>query len=235
MVEIDNILDVEKFLDGIDAVIFDLDDTLYSEKEYVRSGYREIAKLISEVTEEELWKAFLNKEPAIDVVLERHGLMNRKEEALHAYRHQQPYIHLYNGVNEIELIVIDIQSWCHNVLSIFFGRGYHFMEYANVIASATINYSGNHSTLFDILARYGLLGIGLYVGILHNVRKKLMSSCVSERARVFLVVIWVFILVNMVLNDIGFNHIIFLLLIMTDYLLTKENYASEPKVKEAIA
>lgn len=101
MVEIDNILDVEKFLDGIDAVIFDLDDTLYSEKEYVRSGYREIAKLISEVTEEELWKAFLNKEPAIDVVLERHGLMNRKEEALHAYRHQQPYIHLYNGVNEM--------------------------------------------------------------------------------------------------------------------------------------
>ncbi len=101
MVEIDNILDVEQFLDGIDAVIFDLDDTLYSEKEYVRSGYREIAKLISEVTEEELWKAFLNKEPAIDVVLERHGLMNRKEEALHAYRHQQPYIHLYNGVNEM--------------------------------------------------------------------------------------------------------------------------------------
>ena len=33
MIEIDNILDIEKYIDGLDAVIFDLDDTLYSEKD----------------------------------------------------------------------------------------------------------------------------------------------------------------------------------------------------------
>lgn len=44
MVEIDNIIDVKKDINNVDAVIFDLDDTLYSEKEYVRSGYQKIAE-----------------------------------------------------------------------------------------------------------------------------------------------------------------------------------------------
>ena len=101
MVEIDNILDVTKHLEGIDVVIFDLDDTLYSEKEYVRSGYRQIATIIPGITEEELWTAFQNNEPAIDVILERHGLLNRKAEALRAYRFHIPDIHLYEGVREM--------------------------------------------------------------------------------------------------------------------------------------
>ena len=40
MLTITNILEVEQHLDGIVGVIFDLDDTLYSEKQYVRSGYK---------------------------------------------------------------------------------------------------------------------------------------------------------------------------------------------------
>ena len=32
----------------IKAVVFDLDDTLISEKEYIKSGYRHIAEIISE-------------------------------------------------------------------------------------------------------------------------------------------------------------------------------------------
>ena len=40
MLEISDILEVRKHIEGLKAVIFDLDDTLYSEKEYVRSGYR---------------------------------------------------------------------------------------------------------------------------------------------------------------------------------------------------
>lgn len=100
MVEIDNILDVEKYISGLDAVIFDLDDTLYSEKEYVRSGYRLIAECFS-VPKEELWEAFLRKEPAIDVVMERHGLEAHKKEAVELYRNQDPDIHLYPGVKEM--------------------------------------------------------------------------------------------------------------------------------------
>lgn len=100
MVEIENILDVEKHIEGLDAVIFDLDDTLYSEKEYVRSGYRLIAEKYG-VPEEELWEAFLRKEPAIDVVMEKYGLGEKKQEAVEIYRNQTPSIHLYPGVREI--------------------------------------------------------------------------------------------------------------------------------------
>ncbi len=44
MIQINKITEVQNYLDGLEAVIFDLDDTLYGEKEYVRSGYREVAK-----------------------------------------------------------------------------------------------------------------------------------------------------------------------------------------------
>ena len=43
MIVIEQILDCESHLENIDAVIFDLDDTLYGEKEYVRSGYQAVA------------------------------------------------------------------------------------------------------------------------------------------------------------------------------------------------
>lgn len=102
LIEIDDILDVEKHIDGLDAVIFDLDDTLYSEKEYVRSGYKKLAKKFGEPEiEDELWSAFVRHEPAVDVVLEKHGLSDRKAEALGIYRNQDPDIHPYPGVLEM--------------------------------------------------------------------------------------------------------------------------------------
>lgn len=99
MIEIHNILDVEKHLDGIDAVIFDLDDTLYSEKDYVRSGYNAIAEVLPEIENmsEKLWGAFEMGLPAIDYVLENEGLLNKKEVALETYRFHKPIISLYPG------------------------------------------------------------------------------------------------------------------------------------------
>ena len=46
MLEISDILEVKEHIKGLKAVIFDLDDTLYSEKEYVRSGYGKIAEVL---------------------------------------------------------------------------------------------------------------------------------------------------------------------------------------------
>lgn len=43
MIEITNILDAEKHIEGFEAVIFDLDDTLYSEKDYIKSGVSAVA------------------------------------------------------------------------------------------------------------------------------------------------------------------------------------------------
>ena len=98
MTTITSILEVEQYLDGIEAVIFDLDDTLYSEKEYVRSGYRKIAKWLEKPEiEEQLWEIFQRGGKAINEVLEEKD----RAEALRIYRFQQPDIHLYPGVREM--------------------------------------------------------------------------------------------------------------------------------------
>ena len=49
MIEITEITEVMNYIEGLSAVVFDLDDTLYSEKEYVRSGYKAVAEIISQV------------------------------------------------------------------------------------------------------------------------------------------------------------------------------------------
>lgn len=88
---------------SVSAVIFDLDDTLYSEKEYVRSGYQAVATLLPEIEDAQgqLWKAFEEGRPAIDEVLEQAGFTERKEQCLHAYRMHQPQIKLYDGVKDL--------------------------------------------------------------------------------------------------------------------------------------
>lgn len=99
MLEINKLSDAKDFLLQKRIVIFDLDDTLYSEKEYVRSGYAEIAKNFKKIDamEEKLWTAFENKEPAINYVLEQEGMLT--DEAvnfcLNIYRNHIPNITLY--------------------------------------------------------------------------------------------------------------------------------------------
>jgi putative hydrolase of the HAD superfamily len=102
MIEIDKILDVEQYLDDIDVVIFDLDDTLYSEKQYVRSGYKKIAQYLGKrELETVMWSVFEQGGKAIDEALESVNLLDRKAEALQIYREQQPDIELYPGVKEL--------------------------------------------------------------------------------------------------------------------------------------
>lgn len=102
MIKINNILDVEKYIDNMDAVIFDLDDTLYSEKDYVKSGYKKIAKYFDiEEMAEKLWIIFENGGKAVDEVLEEYGLSDKLDEALNIYRFQTPDIKPYNGIPEM--------------------------------------------------------------------------------------------------------------------------------------
>ena len=44
MLEVNKLWDAKDFLVQKKVVIFDLDDTLYSEKDYVRSGYAQVAE-----------------------------------------------------------------------------------------------------------------------------------------------------------------------------------------------
>lgn len=92
MTETGDILAVEALTADAAAVIFDLDDTLYSEKDYVKSGYRAACPEKAE----QLWQAFLDGKPAFDTVIPE-----QKEEALARYRSHRPTIALYPGAAEM--------------------------------------------------------------------------------------------------------------------------------------
>ena len=89
----------------ISAVIFDLDDTLYNEKDYVRSGYIAVAERLPmvELAEEKLWKAFCQGKSAIDAVLVEEGIYtdSLKEECLDIYRTHKPHIGLSEDVKKL--------------------------------------------------------------------------------------------------------------------------------------
>ena len=105
IIQIDRILEVEKYLENVEAVIFDLDDTLYSETEYVRSGYEMIAREFPNIEnmQEKLWQAFKQKKMAINEVLHNEGIFNDETltKCLNIYRNHKPSIHLYEGVQEL--------------------------------------------------------------------------------------------------------------------------------------
>ncbi len=103
MIEINSILDVEKYIDDVNVIVFDLDDTLYAEKEYVKSGYKAIAKEYPQIKDmsERLWNAFLEGKPAIDYVLGQEKHIGEKESCLRIYRYQIPEIHFFDGVKEM--------------------------------------------------------------------------------------------------------------------------------------
>lgn len=86
----------------IRGVIFDLDDTLYPEKEYVRSGFRAVADYLGNPDyAQTLWNFFEAKVPAIDALLKEIGRENDRDAALSAYRRHKPRIRLYDGVKEL--------------------------------------------------------------------------------------------------------------------------------------
>lgn len=86
----------------IRGIVFDLDDTLYSEKEYVQSGFRAVAQYVGDQDAvDKMWRYFESGKPAIDEYLERLGKSGLKNECLEVYRSHRPRIRLYEGVAEL--------------------------------------------------------------------------------------------------------------------------------------
>ena len=104
-ITITNILELPEYVKNIPVVIFDLDDTLYSEKEYVKSGFEHIAYFSPDVENagKELYELFLQHRNAIDEFLRIHNIYSDelKKKILHEYRFHVPNIHLYDGVYEM--------------------------------------------------------------------------------------------------------------------------------------
>ncbi len=90
---------IEEGRNQIKGVIFDLDDTLYSEKEYVKSGYASVANYLGDKDLATRLQQFFNEgKLAIDALLEELNRKSQKAEALRVYRFHKPDIRLYNGV-----------------------------------------------------------------------------------------------------------------------------------------
>lgn len=85
----------------IKGVIFDLDDTLYSEKEYVRSGFKAVSDYLGGGYENKLWDYFSSGKFAIDALLCEIKRMDERECALSAYRSCKPAIQPYPGTVKI--------------------------------------------------------------------------------------------------------------------------------------
>lgn len=104
---------------AVSAVVFDLDDTLYSEYSYIQSGFHFAAAELAAMAfpsqkaqdmreAENTWYEYLlaayhaGKKP-IDAALEKSGLMDEASKArvLRAYRSQQPVLHLYPWADEL--------------------------------------------------------------------------------------------------------------------------------------
>lgn len=86
----------------IKGIIFDLDDTLYDENEYVRSGYDSVARYLgNEEYANQLLSFFEAGKPAVDELLRKLGRETEKSECLKIYRNHKPIIHLNDGVLEM--------------------------------------------------------------------------------------------------------------------------------------
>lgn len=89
---------------SIKAYIFDLDDTLYNEIDYVYSGFKKVSEFLLSYTGtdvfDELKNCFINKLPAIDEVLKMHNLkeISLRNKCLDIYRNHIPSITLSDDI-----------------------------------------------------------------------------------------------------------------------------------------
>ncbi len=85
----------------IKGVIFDLDDTLYSEKDYVRSGFKAVSDYLGGGYEDKLWQYFEEGKVAITELLKELNRLDEDQKCLEIYRFHKPEIQLYDGVVEL--------------------------------------------------------------------------------------------------------------------------------------
>lgn len=85
------------------ALVLDLDDTLYSELDFLKSAYQFIAKQLQPKNHialyERLFMLYSAGENVFDVILKENSHLT-KVQLLDWYRFHQPTIHLYDGVIE---------------------------------------------------------------------------------------------------------------------------------------
>lgn len=100
LIEVDKITEISEYIKDKKGIIFDLDDTLYDECDYVRSGFEAVAEYLFEnvrgVSKHDivnfLYQAFENRKPAFDVLFEEFEELDvaLKKECIRIYREHKP-------------------------------------------------------------------------------------------------------------------------------------------------
>ena len=91
-------------LSSYDVIVFDLDDTLYSEKQYVHSGFKYLALIIQQLfsidVEDDLLGAFTrNEKDVFSFIIDKYNLpATLKSHLVLAYRYHQPNLTLCKTV-----------------------------------------------------------------------------------------------------------------------------------------
>ncbi|MBQ8228071.1 MAG: ATP-grasp domain-containing protein [Clostridia bacterium] len=86
----------------VKGVIFDLDDTLYNEKQYVASGFKAVADFLGVADgDRNLWAYFEQNKPPIDSLLADLGCEDKKSECINVYRDHKPTISLVDGAETL--------------------------------------------------------------------------------------------------------------------------------------
>ena len=90
-------------VDAKKVIVFDLDDTLYNEMEYLRSAYMEIAKKVDSTNWHQLFakmfSLFRSKKDVFEFVSQNYKI--DKLALLNSYRTHVPQIHLFDGVLDV--------------------------------------------------------------------------------------------------------------------------------------
>ncbi len=87
-------------VDAHTALVFDLDDTLYNEVDFLRSAYAEISKKLEPTAWQalfaDLFSRYRNKTDVFEYILNKYGVS--KEQLLQQYRNHNPQLKPFEGV-----------------------------------------------------------------------------------------------------------------------------------------
>jgi len=103
MEEIRRITELKRYESGYRGIIFDLDDTLYNEIDYIRSGYHAVAEAYPDKDGLDvlLWEAYTKGQKAFDTVFPSVGLGPEDVmKAVRIYRDHFPVLALSDEVRE---------------------------------------------------------------------------------------------------------------------------------------
>lgn len=83
-----------QFLSDRDIVVFDLDDTLYKEEDYLKSAYRKIAYEIGLDVSDEMYEWYKSGHNAFQLLIDKYDLSVSTSDLLDIYRYHKPDISL---------------------------------------------------------------------------------------------------------------------------------------------